>query len=165
MKMRYAIELETSADAAWQVLGEGFGDLSWSSGITYTRLCGELGVGAVRSCGGERFGPFPAGEVSEELTHFDREAMTFRYRGTEGMPWFVDTVTNTWTVHPLDHGRCEVVLEPELVVRWWLRPLQPVVVWMTRGMMRGLLDEMKHRIETGALHPRACARDTRLAAS
>ncbi len=164
MKMRYEIEIDAPAEAAWRVLGEGFGDLSWSSSITYTRLSGELGVGAVRSCGGEAFGPFPAGEVSEVLTRFDREAMTFAYRGTDAMPWFVDSVENTWTVDALGAERCRVVLAPDLVVRWWLRPIQLLAVWIFGGAMRGLLHEMKHRIETGSLHPRACARDARLAA-
>ncbi|MBX2800856.1 MAG: SRPBCC family protein, partial [Myxococcales bacterium] len=73
MEMRRTIEMEASADQAWQVLGERFGDIAqWSSTLATSSLQGTLGVGATRVCQGTGFGPFPPGEVTEELVEFDR---------------------------------------------------------------------------------------------
>lgn len=160
MQMRYEIEIQAPASAAWQVLGEGFGDLSWASTIVESRLIGALEPGGVRSCTGTGFGPFPPSEIEETLIHFDAEARTFTYQATRGLPAFIVSAQNTWQIQPSSPDRCTVILTPKVQVRWWFMPLQPLLPWMLKGSMQKLIEEMQHRIETGQVHPRAHASNT-----
>jgi hypothetical protein len=84
MRMKVETTLACSAEQAWKVLGEGFGDIAkWSCSLAESSLDGEPGFGAVRTCLSARsFGPFEAGIVTEELTEFHPGTRTFAYRAT-----------------------------------------------------------------------------------
>ena len=66
-------------------------------------------------------------EFKEKLIHFDREAMTYEYVGTEGMPWFVTGAQNRWSVIANGEAKSVVKSHAQLHLKWWLRPLAPVL--------------------------------------
>lgn len=159
MEFHTDIEIDASADEAWQVLGEQFGDIAeWSATLATSHLVGDLGVGATRSCEGTGFGPFPPGVVTEKLTLFDRQARALTYEANTGLPPFVLTAMNRWTIESLGPERCRVHSHATVQLAWWARPLGFLMPWMMRGDMDRFSEEMRHRIERGVAHPRAAAK-------
>lgn len=72
MKIETTVEIDASASKAWEVFGEKFEDVSdWAESIVKSSLNGPLKQGAVRTCDIKSIGPIAAGQVTEELTHFD----------------------------------------------------------------------------------------------
>ena len=68
MELRREVEVAATVDEAWAVLGEQFGEIAaWTNAILASSLEGKLGVGAVRTCTIEGFGPFKEGAVKERL--------------------------------------------------------------------------------------------------
>lgn len=157
MELTTTIELDAPASAAWQVLGEEFGTIhTWSSSLSNSHLIGDLGVGAVRVCTGEGFGPFPPGQVRERLLAFDRDGMQFTYEATEGLPWFVRRARNRWRVEPLGSDRCAVTTHATVELAWWVRPVGFLLPRAMKAALNTFLDELRARVESEA-DPRALA--------
>lgn len=139
-------EIDASADEVWQVLGERFGELSWSSGITGSSLEGELGVGAVRVC------EFPPnmfardGTVKEKLLTFDREAMKFSYQPTTPLGPMKDAI-NRWTITPLGPRRCKVSSHATVQLRAWAWLFAPFMGPMLRKLGEEFLDDLIAEVE------------------
>jgi hypothetical protein len=158
MDMHTKFVINAPAQDAWQVLGRDFATIGqWASSIPSSHLEGELSVGAVRTCQSEGFGPFPGGDFKEELIQFDQDAMAFTYKGTEGMPWFMLSARNAWSVEPLGPEKCCVHSRASIVLVWWMRPLGPLLLAMMRGGMKDFGDDLTHQIEQGKPHPRKLA--------
>ncbi|MEE8437543.1 MAG: SRPBCC family protein, partial [Candidatus Neomarinimicrobiota bacterium] len=83
MKITTTIEINAPASAVWDVLGERFADVSeWAESILKSSINGPLERGAVRTCDIKAVGPVAAGQITEELTHFDRESFALTYNVT-----------------------------------------------------------------------------------
>ncbi len=155
MEIHCTILIDAPATEAWSVLGEHFASIGdWAASITASSLDGALGVGATRTCSSKGFGPFPGGEFSEVLTHFDPKSMAFSYRAVTGMPWFVSRAQNRWTVEALRENQCCVHSRATLELLWWMRPLGPILQRMMRASLRGFTEELQYRVLHGSAHPR-----------
>ena len=160
MKMTVETKLESSAEQAWSVLGDGFGRIAeWSCGLAESSLDGELAVGAVKTCvSSDSFGPFQAGVVEERLTEFDPDSRTFAYRAISGLPGFIETAGNRWSIHAVDDDNCIVRFDATVKAKGVLRIFEPVLGPLMKLMMRSdmkkLTEEMQYRVAHGKLHPR-----------
>ncbi len=158
IELRTELELDVPASEAWRVLGEEFGSVGdWASGLRSSSLDREVEVGALRTCELRAFGPFPSGQIIEELLEFDREAMKFTYAPTSGMPPMFEKAENRWSVEPLGNDRCRVRSHASVDVRWWALPLANFFGGRIRSSVGTFAEEMRHRIETGQAHPRKLA--------
>ncbi len=158
MEMRHEVHIDAPASDAWLVLGRGFGNIcEWSATLASSELVGELGVGASRRCQGTGFGPFAPGLVTEELTAFDPEAMTFTYVARDGLPSFLHHAENAWSIHANGPARCRVAFQATVRAAWWAFPIIWILPLLLRADLAKMSEEMKHRIETGVPHPRAAA--------
>ena len=109
MKIQTTLDIDAPASAVWHLLGEQFDDVAeWSATINKSSLDRPLGEGAVRTCDLKAFGPVPAGQVTEELTRFDRGSRSLTYVVRSGVPGFMRFVENAWTVEALDEIRSRV---------------------------------------------------------
>jgi len=161
MDVRHEVMVDAPAATAWQVLGKGFGAIcEWMPNMTSSEMQGELRAGGERVCRSAGWGPFPAGEVVEELLLFDEDAMEFAYVARSGLPWFIEHGENHWTIAPAGEDRCVVRMHGQLRTVWWLRWFAPLMVLGMRGAMAKMDEEMKHMIEKGTPHPRVLARAT-----
>jgi hypothetical protein len=160
IEFRTEIELDVPASEAWRVLGEEFGSIGdWASGLRSSSLDREVEVGALRTCELRAFGPFPSGQIIEELLEFDRHAMKFTYAPTSGMPPMFETAKNRWSVEPLGDDRCRVKSHASIDVNWWALPLAKLFGRGIRSGVDTFAEELRHRIEKGQAHPRKLAAD------
>lgn len=147
MEMKLERELPASAEEVWTVVGERFGDLSWTSGVTESYLDG----GGEPCAGSERVCQFPpnmfarAGEIRERLLSFDRAGKTFSYQTTEPTG-VMQRATNRWTVTPLGEARCRVAMHATVELRGLARLLAPLMRPMLRRMGVQTLRELEDHV-------------------
>jgi len=155
MELHSEVIVYASAPTAWLVLGERFGQIGdWAAPIVTSTLEGELGVGAVRTCRFDRFGPFAPGLVKERLLAFDPTAMSLVYESVAGMPSFVESAVNRWSVQPYTATTCRVRTHATLQLRGPVRLLGPLLQRMLEAGAARVLEELRHQVEHGRPHPR-----------
>jgi hypothetical protein len=158
VELRVAAEIAAPAAAAWRVLGERFGQVGeWATPIIASSLDGEPAVGAVRTCRVSAFGPIAPGEVKERLVAFDAAAMSLAYEAAAGMPRFIASAVNRWSVQPLGEARCLVRSHATVELRG---PMALLGFALTRRMEAEgarVLEELRHMVEHGRPHTRKVA--------
>ena len=82
---------------------------------------------------------------------------SLEYEAAEGMPSFIVRAVNRWSVHTGPGGTCVVRVHATLTLRPWARALGPLLRWRMRAGSRQVLDDLRHRVETGLPHPRKAA--------
>jgi Polyketide cyclase / dehydrase and lipid transport len=93
-------------------------------------------------------------EVTEILTAYDDATRSLTYLAS-GMPAFVTLARNTWTVIPIDPGRCMVTVRARFDTRGIVGLLgRWAILAQTRRTSRYLADDLRHYVETGAPSPR-----------
>jgi hypothetical protein len=158
MDMHGEIFIQAPARAAWAVLGERFGRIAeWAAPITASSLVGAPGAGAVRTCHIAGFGPVKPGVIRERLVTFDARAMSFTYEAVSGMPAFVASAVNRWSVHHRGDTACVVSTHATIELRGAARLLG----WLMRSRLQRdgalVLEELRHMVEQGQAHPRKVA--------
>ena len=148
MLIERSIEINTSAAAAWEVLGEQFADVSeWADSIVKSSLDGPLDRGVVRTCHIKAVGPIAAGEIKEKLTHFNRDSRSLTYLVLSGTPNVMDSIENAWTIEDTGNDRCTVTSRITFSMKWWALPLAPLMFIPLGQAVRDFLGQLKRRVE------------------
>jgi hypothetical protein len=97
--------------------------------------------------------------VTETIVGFDGANRTLTYQATAGLPAFVTTARNTWTITALSATQCRVDIAAEFTTHGILGWLARTVI-LARVLRDGrhLLDDLRHYIETGTPSPRKLSR-------
>jgi hypothetical protein len=163
------ITIEAPADAVWDLVGRRFdriGDwataipastaiVSTPSGAAPTRIPAAATPADAPVAGwvchtGIRLLP----EVTETIVAYDDTARTLTYPAS-GLPAFVATARNTWTVTPLDERRTRVCLHAQFDTRGMLGVLARWAILIQVGRTsRHLPDDLRHYLEHGTPSPR-----------
>ncbi len=150
MNIKTSILVDATAYAAWEVIGDQFGEMGeWTTAVCSTELVGELAVGSTRVCHLEN-----AKQAEERIAKFNPEAMEVAYVAVSGTPSWLITAANHSSVEPIGHSQCRVHIKPTLKLIWWAKPLSFLMGIIIRRMMMQVGEELKYRIETGMTHPR-----------
>jgi Polyketide cyclase / dehydrase and lipid transport len=155
MQLRAEVLIDAPAAAAWAVIGERFGDIAdWAAPIRASSLDGELAVGATRTCQVAQFGPFAPGVVKERLLAFDGLAMSLRYESTAGLPRFVKSATNRWSVDPRTEATCLVRTEATLELQGPIRLLSMLFARVLQAEAIRVLKDLQRYVEYSRSLPR-----------
>ena len=93
-------------------------------------------------------------EVTETLVAYNDANRSLTYEAA-GMPSFVTTARNTWTVTPLDNDTCVVTLDAQFDTRGILGTLARWVMLAQLGRTsQHLGDDLRHFVENGRPSPR-----------
>lgn len=151
--MKAELVIDASADDAWLVVGERFGQIDeWASAITASTMDGPPAVGQVRTCHVAGFGPVGPGMIKERLLGFDPAARSLSYEAAGGLPGFITAAVSRWSVTPGPGATCTVKIHAVLTMRPTARLLGPILRWRMRGDTRRVLAELRQRVETGRPH-------------
>jgi hypothetical protein len=168
---RFAITAPPSA--VWEVIGPGFARIGeWataipaSTGVPHepptsagqTRLprLTEPGLVAAAPVAGRvcATGLAIVSEITESLVAYDDTNRSLTYEA-QGMPSFVTTARNTWTVTPLDNDSCAVTLDAQFDTRGIIGALARWAILAQLGRTsQHLGDDLRHFVETGTPSPR-----------
>jgi hypothetical protein len=135
-----------------------FGQISqWAVPITGSCLDGTPAVGATRICQFAGFGPFKARHDKGAAGRIRFGSDVTCYASAEGMPSFVTSAINRWTVHRRTDARCLVRTHGTLALRGPLRLVQFVLERRLQADGARVLDELRYQVEHRRPHPRQLA--------
>jgi polyketide cyclase/dehydrase/lipid transport protein len=138
MQVRASTEINATADATWQIFGEDFEGISkWLDSINSSSLDGELAVGATRTCN------FPKDLIiKEKLTHFDPKARALTYLILSGLPSFMLSVSNAWTIEDIGNNRSRATSVVTAKLAWYAIPMGPMVKIGLGKTLKGALRQL-----------------------
>lgn len=155
MQIHTKVKISTSAEKAWEVIGEQFGNFaSWTTALDSSSLEGVLGVGATRVCRTNGAGLFPPMIAEERLVEFDPKQKSYTYVVSKGLPAIFKRAQNSWSIETIDKTSCIVHSHVNIDMKVWLRPFNWFFVMLIKRDMKKFFDEMSYFIETGKIHPR-----------
>lgn len=158
MKIQTEVNISASAEAAWLVIVNQYGDLgNIISALKSSSLDGPMGVGVSRVCNTTGIGPFPSSQVRERLTELNPKLKTLTYEVTHGLPSIFTHAQNTWSVTSVDENNCIIHSHAEVRVKIWLTPLSWILPTLLKKDIKKTFDEIRFFIETGDVHPRKIA--------
>jgi hypothetical protein len=157
--------VEAPADAVWDLVGRRFDRIGdWATAIPASVALQPAGTRpalpvdapvdapvAGRVCQtGIRLLP----QVTETIVGYDDAARTLTYQAS-GLPAFVATARNTWTVTPLDGRRTQVTLHAQFDTRGMLGALARWAVLVQVGRTsKYLAEDLRYYLEHGEPSPR-----------
>lgn len=112
--------IAADADTVWEALDEGFLDVSeWAGGVTSSKANPETPAGFNGSQHGGRICEVEGiGTTDERIVDFDRTGRRMGYSiAAKGLPFFVKSMKNTWTVRPDGPTGSVVEVEIEAVTK------------------------------------------------
>lgn len=131
-----SLVLNTSADQAWKLFGENFGEHSaWSAAIKSSALDREaIGVGAVRTIDDKTLGP----NTVQIITHFDREAMVIGWKfGCPPAP--IVAITNQWKFEAVDATHCRGISDATFQPKCWALCTSSIIKRKMRASLQAFL--------------------------
>jgi len=148
MQITTTIDINAPASAAWVIFGDRFAEISeWSDAITKSSIDRDLGEGAIRTCDVKAFGPVPAGQFTEELTHFDPASRSLTYVVLSGTPGFMRYVDNAWTFEGLGDDRCRITSIATFEFVWWMVPMTPLMRMSMSRSVRKFTEQLGEHVE------------------
>jgi len=164
-ELRSSFLVAASADAVWEVIGRGFDRIGeWATAIPASAALPQTppqgAAGGRGPVADDAIGAPFAGRVcqtgirlvprvTETLIAYDDSRRTLTYQGS-GMPSFVSTARNTWTVTPVDEHRSRVTVQARFDTHGLLGRLAGFAILAQLGRTsRHLADDLTHYVEHG----------------
>lgn len=154
MRIETEVVVNRHAQAVWAVLGDQFGEAHlWGSALTHTQGHGRPIADQV--CESRTCDVKGMGRIREQLLDFDAEQFVLEYEVVEGFPFFVERGANRWTLVSEGETTTRVRSVATITTRGIVGMLMsPMLRLQMTGLMRGLLEELRHYVEHGSPHPR-----------
>lgn len=130
------ITINVPASQLWEMVGPGFVNVGdWSSNVDHAVGSGtpefEGAVCSERVCDVNVKG---FTKIDERLTKYNDSTMNLAYEVMDGMPSFMVSAVNDWTVVPLGPNSSKLVMKAEFISKG-------LMGMMTRGMMQRKMSE------------------------
>lgn len=155
-----SIDIDVSALRLWDVVGTNFGEVAEiTSVLNASHLEGKLEVGGARVC----INPQNQ-RIVEQLTVFDPVKRRLSYDGVDGFPSWITKAANHWAVEDAGENKSRFVIRPDIQVRWYFKPVWPLMRLGVRAILNKFAQEVKYYAETGQRHPRVVKHHAKLAA-
>jgi ribosome-associated toxin RatA of RatAB toxin-antitoxin module len=88
-----------------------------------------------------------AGEIVEEVTHFDRDSMSVTYLVLAGLPGFMRRVENAWNIEKIEDNSCRITSSATFEMAWWILLMTPLMKIQMKGAIKSFLKELKATAE------------------
>ncbi len=152
MVIRKEIEINSSIQEAWKVLGHDFAHPDrWASSVNHSE--GQGTPIASVECD-ERACQTTMGNLREKLTHYSDEEFSLAYDITEGLPIFIKTGKNAWSLHEVSPEKTLLRMHMEFVFKGWAKILAALMQSKMNQMAQELAEDFAHYVEHGKPHPR-----------
>lgn len=143
--------IAASAEQVWKTLSADFLDISdWAGGVKTSSANPATPDGFNGSPYGGRICDIEGlGLTDERIIAFDADAQTLTYNvSAKGLPFFLDTLQNTWTVRP-DGDSSVVDVQMQAVTKGVLGPVGAIPLGLMLGKAAvGLPQDLKTYVET-----------------
>lgn len=153
MKITTEIIINKPVLTVWEIVGNQFGSAHiWASALTHTEGRGSKITEQV--CENRTCDIKGMGRISEKLLEFDSKNFALTYEVTNGFPFFVERGVNRWTLTQ-EGSSTHLQSVAEITTQGFVGVLMtPLMKMQMTGLMRRLLEDLKHYAETRTPHPR-----------
>jgi hypothetical protein len=158
LEIKVRTVINAPANEVWGVLAHDFANIGrWATVISDSKpdttvSAPEGATVGARVCSNSVPG---FGDVREEFLTYDEKGKRFSYRATDGMPSFIESAVNNWSVRSI--GPRQSVVEARGGVQMRLIPglfLAPFMKLQLGRSAAQIGEELKYFIEQGQPHPR-----------
>lgn len=161
-QMQKSIDINAPADTVWATVTGEFGDVAkWSSGLAASHIIvdAQSGQATGRVCEPYPNSLFGNDPVEEELTELDHAIRCLTYRATK-LPKGFRNAQNRWCIVETGANSCRLEISPTAE----MNPFFGLLFKASVGkIVSDALEELKHYLETGQLHPRKLKADAKAA--
>lgn len=152
MVIKKEIKINSSIEKAWQILGHDFAHpYKWASSVNHSEGQGEP-IASIEC--NERACKTTVGNIREKLTTFSDEDFRLAYDITEGLPVFIQTGKNAWSLQQITSQKSLLKVEMEFRFKAWASILAPMMKWKMDQMAQEVVEEFAYYAENGQPHPR-----------
>lgn len=152
MRVSTKTPIAAPAQSVWAVVGPGFGSVGeWATVVAESSpLSADRPDGSPtgRACTIAEAG---FDQLVEEITRYEPHARRLTYRASSGMPSFVDTAINTWSVLETADSESIFTMDIDVTVARRARLLAPALGLYLRWFARRTGRDLKAIVETGAV--------------
>lgn len=149
------ITINKPADDIWKILADDYGGIGkWASGVNVSQGLGDPIGGS--SCSGRSCEISATGfsDTEEKILTYDRDNYLLHYQLVHGLPGFVKNAMNTFKLTPKG-GSTEVnantIMDATGIPGFLMKRF---MASSTQKALDNILEELKHYVETGRVHPR-----------
>jgi len=152
MIIRKEIEINEHIQNIWKVLGHDFAHPDrWASSVNHSE--GQGTPIASVECD-ERACQTTIGNLREKLTHYSDKEFSLTYDITEGLPIFIRTGKNAWSLHKVSPEKTLLRMHMEFVFKGWAKILAALMQPKMNRMAQELVEDFAYYAEHGTPHPR-----------
>ncbi len=135
--IREGEKINVSAEKLWEIIGPGFGDAYvWATTVDHSTTSGkaefEGATCSARSCDLSASG---FDKIEEKITKYNVQDRSFAYDVTEGLPGFVASASNDWTVISVGHNQSKLIMKADFRVQGFMGSIM-------KGMMEKKMDKL-----------------------
>ncbi|MFT6698918.1 MAG: hypothetical protein ACJAVD_000404 [Porticoccaceae bacterium] len=154
MNIRTEVIIEKNANDIWQVMGIQFDEIHvWASFFKDSKPAGENKFDGINFSARDTV--VEGGTNTHSLDLFDSEKFILSYTVTAGAPPFANKVGAAWALEIInDHkSKASITINLELKDGIPEEKVSEVKIWL-HSSSNDMLEDLKHYVETGRLHPR-----------
>jgi hypothetical protein len=147
-------KINAPIDRVWEASAIQFEEIDkWDANVKTSRSAG--GPTAIAPISGRVCNMYNGRKTVETITNFDEDGQCFTYQITEGLPGFVKSAYNTWTLCEIGGSTTELTMRIDMVVSGIIGTIMKGPIKSQMGKVLGnAQEELKHYIETSGVHPR-----------
>jgi hypothetical protein len=154
MKIRTEVIIEKNANDIWQVMGMQFDKIHvWASFFKDSKPRGENKFDGINFSARDTV--VEGGTNTHSLDLFDSENFVLSYTVTAGRPPFATKAGAEWALEIIDGNtsKASITVYTELKDAIPEQKVSEVKFWLSKSSHE-MLEDLKHYVETGNLHPR-----------
>ena len=164
MEIRKTTTVDVPIEKVWKIAAHDFDQVgAWASAVGRSQPNDQAAMPQGAEVGG-RVCSTAFGDTQENFTRFDPEGHSFSYRA-EGLPAMIKRAENRWSLRSTGPSRTEVTTQVTMELNAFPgRLMQPLMRRRLAKTLDQILEELKHFMETGSIHPRKVQAQERVAA-
>jgi hypothetical protein len=154
MKIRTELIIEKNANAIWQVIGIQFDEIHvWASFFKDSKPSGKNKFDGIDFSARDTV--LDAGTNTHSLDLFDSENFILSYTVTAGAPPFSNKTGAEWALEIIDENTSKASITVNIDLKEGIpeEKVSEVKAWLNKSS-NDMLEDLKHYVETGNLHPR-----------
>jgi hypothetical protein len=154
MNIRTEVIIEKNANDVWQVMGIQFDEIHvWASFFKGSKPSGENKFAGINFSARDTI--VEGGTNTHSLDLFDAENFILSYTVTAGAPPFTNQAGAEWALEIIDEhtSKASITVNMELKDGIPEKKVSEVKSWLNKSS-NDMLEDLKHYVETGNLHPR-----------
>ena len=149
------LQINAPIEKVWQVIGHEYADAyKWASSLKHSEALDSASMNGSscteRGCDIDGFG-----KITEKMLAYSNQEHLLTYEVTDGLPFFVIKMENTWKLYTTSEGKTNVEIRMRMQTKGFMGWLMGgIIKRKTEKLLDESLEELQFYVENGKPHPR-----------